>query len=105
MIPRFANFRLANKYVRSSLPYAQCQSHLLIEEVRQKKSVGVLWKEFDNFRSSLQQINLIDYAHFCSKFSKSNELKLKSNSVVQQKKLYNLLKRNVLLRIQRESDF
>ena len=49
-------------------------------------------EEFDNIRSSLQQqINSIDYAHIYSKFLKSNELKLKSNSVVQQKKFYNLL--------------
>ena len=51
------------------------------------------WKEFDNLRTSLQQqINSIDYAHICSKFLKSNDLKLKSNSAVQQKKLYNLFK-------------
>ena len=51
------------------------------------------WKEFDNLRTSLQQqINSIDYAHICSKFLKSNDLKLKSNSVVQQKKLYTLFK-------------
>ena len=34
----------------------------------------------------------MDYTHIYSKFLKSNELKLKSNSVVQQKKFYNLLK-------------
>ena len=50
-------------------------------------------KEFDNLRSSLQQqINSIDFAHICSKFLKINDLKLKSNSVVQQKKFCNLLK-------------
>ena len=61
-------------------------------------------KEFDNFRSSLQQqINSIDYAHICSKFLKINDLKLKSNSVVQQKKFCNLLKEKILLRIQKKS--
>ena len=50
-------------------------------------------KELDNLRSSLQQqTNSIDYVHICSKFLKSNDLKLKSNSVVQQKKFYNFLK-------------
>ena len=50
-------------------------------------------KEFDNLCSSLQQqINSIDYAHFCSEFLKINNLKLKSNSVVQQKKICNILK-------------
>ena len=63
-------------------------------EIRQKKSnVKVLRSEFDNLRSSLQQyIKLIDYAHICSNFLKSSDLKLKSNSVVQQKKLCNLFK-------------
>ena len=68
--------------------------YLLLEGIRLKKSnVRVLRKEFDNLCSSLQQqINLIDYAHICSKFLKINNLKLKSNSVVQQKKFFNLLK-------------
>ena len=34
----------------------------------------------------------IDYAHICSKFLEINNLKLKSNSVVQQKKFCNTLK-------------
>ena len=79
VIPKFLNFRLAN---------------LLLKEIRLKKSnVRVLKKEFDSLRSSLQQqINSIDFAHICSKFLKINDLKLKSNSVAQQKKFCNLLK-------------
>ena len=46
-------------------------------------------KEFDNLQ---QQRNLIDYVHICSKFLKSNDLKLKSDSIIQQKKFYHLLK-------------
>ena len=94
LIPKFLNFRLANRSLRFSLTYAHCQSNLLLEEIRLKKSnVRVLRKEFDNLRSSLQQqINSIDYAHICSKFLKINDLKLKLNSVVQQKKFFNLLK-------------
>ena len=93
MIPKFLSFRLANMSLRFSLTYAHCQSNLLLEEIRLKKSnVRVLKKEFD-LRSSLQQqINSIDFAHICSKFLKINDLKLKSNSVVQQKKFCNLLK-------------
>ena len=88
------NFRLANRSLRFSLNYAHCQSNLSLEEIRLKKSnVRVLRKEFDNLCSFLQQqIDSIDYAHICSKFLKINDLKLKSNSVVQQKKFCNLLK-------------
>ena len=91
MITKFINFPLANRSLRLSLTYSCCQSNLLLEEIRLKKSsVKVLRKEFDNLLSSLQQqINLIDCAHICSQFLKSNDLQLKSNSVVRQKKLYN----------------
>ena len=80
--------------MRFSLTYAHCQSNLLLEEIRLKKlNVRVLKREFDNLRSSIQQqINSIDFANVCSKFVKTNGLKLKSNSVVQQKKFCNLLK-------------
>ena len=62
IIPKFLNFQLANRSLRFSLTYAHCQSNLLFEEIRLKKqNVGILRKEFDNLRSSLQQqINLTD---------------------------------------------
>ena len=95
LISKFLNFRLANRSLRFSLTYAHCQSNLLLEEIRLKKSnVRVLRKEFDNLRSSLQQqINSIGYALICSNFLEINDLKLKSNSAVQQKKFCNLLKK------------
>ena len=94
MIPKILNFRLANRSLRFSVTSAHCQSNSLLEEIRLKKSnVSILKKEFDNIHSSSQQqINSIDFAHICSKFLKINDLKLKSNSVVQQKKFCNLLK-------------
>ena len=94
LIPKFLNFRLANRSLRFSLTYAHCQSNLLWEEIGLKKSnVRVLRKEFNNLHSFLQQqINSIDYAHICSKFLKTNDLKLKLNSVVQQKNFFHLLK-------------
>ena len=93
VIHNFLNFRLANRSLRFSLNYVHCQSNLLLEEIRLKKSnVRVLRKEFVNLCSSLQKINSTDYAHICSKFLKINNLKLKSNSAVQQKKFCNLLK-------------
>ena len=88
MIPKFLNFRLANRSLRCSLTYAHCRSDLLLEEIRLKESnVRVLRKEFDNLC-----FNSIDYPHICSKILKINDLKLKSNSVGPQKKFCNLLK-------------
>ena len=91
VIPRFLKFHLVNKSLRSILTYAQCQSNLLLQEIRQNKfNVRINVRVF---RSSLQQrTNLINYTHICSKFLKSNDLKLKSNRVVQQKKFCNLSK-------------
>ena len=68
VIPKFLNFRLANRSLRFSLTYAHCQSNLLLEEIRLKKSnVRDLKKEFGNLRSSLQQqINSIGFAHIFS---------------------------------------
>ena len=58
-----------------------------------KSDIRVLKKELDSIRSSLpEQINSIDYAHICSKMLKSLNFKLKSNSAVEQKRFYSLLK-------------
>ena len=88
VIPRFLNFHLVNKSLRSILTYAQCQSNLLLQGIKQKKfNVRVNVRVFRS-----QGTNLINYTHICSKFLKSIDLKLKSNRVVQQKKFCNLSK-------------
>ena len=101
---RFFDFCLANKFQISSLTYAQCRSNLLLEEIIQTKyNVRVLKKDFDNLHSSIQQqIISIGYAHVCTTFLKINELKLKSNSAVQQNNFCGILKEK-LLRIKRKS--
>ena len=38
LIPKFLNFGLANRPLRFSLTCAHCQSYLLLEEIRLKKS-------------------------------------------------------------------
>ena len=49
--PRFLSF-----HGSSCFTYAQCQSNLLLEEIRAKNSSSKFWrKEFDNLHSSLQQ--------------------------------------------------
>ena len=65
MIPKFLNFHLANRSLRFSLTYAHCQSNLLLEKIRLKKSnVGALKKEFDNLRP--QSSNQIQQKKFCN---------------------------------------
>ena len=92
--PNFLNFRLANSHLEYSSTYRLCQSNLLTEEIRQKKStLRSLQKECSSLKVSLQnELNLIDFAHVSILFSGVNDKILKSKSLVQQKKFYKLLK-------------
>ena len=61
VVPKFLNFGDANNHLKFSTTYKQCQSNLLREEIRQKKStVRILQKEFTSLRASLQnELNLV----------------------------------------------
>ena len=94
VVPKFLNFCVANKSLKSSRTYHQCQLSLLQEEIRQKKSnIRVLLKGFDFLHSTLQaEISLIDFAHVRSLFLGHNDEVLKQKSTIQQKKFNNLVK-------------
>ena len=94
VVPKFLNFCVANKSLKSSRTYHQCQLSLLQEEIRQKKSnIRVLLKEFDFLHSTLQaEISLIDFAHVRSLFLGHKDEVLKQKSTIQQKKFNNLVK-------------
>ena len=96
VIPKFLNFRVANNHLKFSTTYKQCQSNLLREEIRQKKSTArILQKEFTSLKSSLQnELNLIDFAHVSTLFFGINDKIFKSKSLVQQKKFYKLVHEN-----------
>ena len=85
VIPKFLNFRLANKKLQDSLTYKNCQRNLLITEINLKKSrLRVLKKEFYLLHSELKSVlNCIDFAHVCSLFLSSNDLILKSHDSIQ----------------------
>ena len=87
VVPKFLHFRVANKSLKSSRTYQQCQLSLLHEEIRQKKSnIRVLLKEFHFLHSTLQaEISLIDFAHVRSLFLGHNDKVLKQKSTIQQK--------------------
>ena len=94
VVPKFLNFQVANKSLKSSRTYCWSQLSLLHEEIRQKKSnIRVLLKEFDFLHSSLQtEVSLIDFAHVHSLFLGHNDKVLKQRSTIQQKKFNNLVK-------------
>ena len=89
VIPKFLNFRLANKKLQDSLTYKNCQRNLLITEINLKKSrLRVLKKEFYLLHSELKSVlNCIDFAHVCSLFLSSNDVILKSHDSIQQKEV------------------
>ena len=87
VLPRFLNFRLANKKLQDIFTYKNCQLNLLTSAINLKKSrFRVLKKEFDLLHSELRSVlNCIDFAHVCSLFL-SNDVILKSHDSIQQKK-------------------
>ena len=94
VVPKFLNFRVATKSLKSSRTYQQCQLSLLHEEICQKKfNIRVLLKEFEFLHSTLQaEIRFIDFAHVRSLLLGHNDKILKQRSTIQQKKFNNLLK-------------
>ena len=94
VVPKFLNFRVGTKSLKSSRTYQQCQVNLLHEEIRQKKSnIRMLLNVFEFLHSTLQaEINFIDFAHVPSLFLGHNDKVLKQKSTIQQKKFNNLLK-------------
>ena len=94
VVTKLLNFQVANKSLKSSRTYRQCQLSLLREEIRQKKSnIRVLLKEFDFLHSTLRaEVSLIDFAHVRSLFLGHNDKVLKQRSTIQQKKFNNLVK-------------
>ena len=79
VIPKFLNFRLANKKLQDSLTYRNCQRNLLTTEISLKKSrLRVLENEFYLLHSELKSVlSCIDLAHVCSLFLSGNDVTLK----------------------------
>ena len=93
VVPKYLNFRLATKSLKTSRTYQQCPLRLLHEEVCQKKAnMRMLRKEFET------EARFIDFAHVRPHFlgHKSKVLKHKSNiqqqKQQQQKKINNLFR-------------
>ena len=64
LTPKFLNFKLANRNLRYSNSYKQCQSLLLKEEIKNKVSIFVRQrKEFDKVKSAIQsKVSIFDFA-------------------------------------------
>ena len=65
VIPRFLNFKLANRRLRSSATYRICQVQLLNQELIEKhKAKERLSKELDQIKARLQsKVRFVDFSH------------------------------------------
>ena len=80
--------------MKSFRTYYQCQLSLLLEEIRQKKSIiRVLLTEFEFLHSTLQaEISFIGFPLVRSIFLGNNDKVLKKKTTIQKKEFNNLLK-------------
>ena len=92
LTPKFLNFKLANRNLRYSNSYKQCQSLLLKEEIKNKVSILARQKkEFDKVKSAIQsKVSIFDFAHVSCLFLVGNDSKLSKVRDVHNKKLHNL---------------
>ncbi|XP_057298506.1 uncharacterized protein LOC130629365 [Hydractinia symbiolongicarpus] len=92
LTPRFLQFKLSNKDLRSSDAYRQCQNRLLNEEIYIKKStIRTLENQFNVHRNSLRaSLSYLDFTHITCLFLARNDRILAANDETQKKKLFNL---------------
>lgn len=92
LVPKFIQFKVANRGLRTSRVYRQCQQRLLNEELASKKRHELrLQKQFDQLREKIRCIiRVIDFIHVSTKFLVLNDRKIRRSRLVQEKKLFNL---------------
>ncbi len=92
VIPKFLNFKLANRNLQNSNAYLQCQRKLLNEEISIKHSrITVLSLEVTEALSKLTAlVSTIDAIHLRSVCDRENSAKLRHHEKIQQKKLFRL---------------
>ena len=93
VIPKFLNFKLANRDLQNSNAYLQCQRKLLNEEISIVKHsrIAVLSLEVTEVISKLTAlVSTIDAIHLRSVCDRENSAKLRHHERIQQKKLFRL---------------
>ena len=97
VFPKFLQFKVSNKQLRASKAYISCQKRLLNQEVNNKqKAVKMLQEKVIEVKKSLNcKMNYIDYVHVCNTFLVSNNKNISKVKETQDKKLCNLLLKNI----------
>ena len=93
VIPKFCTFKTANRNLRSSQAYTDCQKKLLKEEIKQKElRKNSLEEEFLKIEKELLDILLyIDFVHVSSLFINGNKSSIKKIEHIQNIKLEELI--------------
>ena len=75
LIPKFLQFKVANKRLESSEAYLSCQKRLLNQEISIKyKTIRTLYNKITSTKNSLHnEMGFIDYAHVITKFLVLND--------------------------------
>ena len=92
LVPKFVQFKVANRGLRSSKVYKQCQRKLIQEELSAKKrSLAALQKKLDLVKRQIRDtVRNIDFLHICTKFLVLNDRKIRRVCLVHEKKLVHL---------------
>ena len=96
LIPKFLQFKVANKWLESSEAYLSCQRRLLNQEMSVKyKTTRALNNKITSMKNnSYKEMSFIDYVHDITKFSVSNDKNFYKIRKNQGKKVHNLFRNN-----------
>ena len=96
LIPKFLQFKVANKRLESSEAYLSCQRRLLDQQMSIKyKSIRALNNKITSMKNNLySEMSFIDYVHVITKFLVSNDKNIYKIRKNQSKKFHNLVLNN-----------
>ena len=97
LFPKLLQFKVSNKQLRTSKAHISCQKRLLNQEINNKqKAVQLLQQKVIEVKNSLNcKMRYIDYLHICDTFLVSNNKSISKVKETQDKKLCNLVLRNM----------
>ena len=93
LIPKCLQFKLANIHLHNSLVYKICQTKLLEEEIRGKRTrINTLENDAKKIKEELQgKLSCLDFSYICSLFLVTNDKSVFHHDNIQKRKLKNLL--------------
>ena len=93
VIPKFLQFRVANKSLQRSQAYQKCLNHLLLAEINnKKKNLKVLANELSSVKSNLLRIlYFLDFNHVCNIIISNNGKSILNCRYTHKKKLRDLI--------------